>query len=208
MACSTLTIIALILTSCLYSHYSTATLSTLFLDVPLAILWIVTVSLLGWDMSEGLTAACTNEIWGSRDAVVACRLLKALFSFTVVGAASATATVVLGIVAIRRQSRKGAYNVVREDSEHKRVLLGQSNEMMGMRNRSRSRSTSHEEDESVKMMTPEGENDVSEAGHPSGMNTTQGGYGYAPPPGPPPQIRVNQFANPPSRETRYDVGGE
>jgi hypothetical protein len=80
--------------------------------------------------------------------------------------------------------------------------------MMGMRNRSRSRSTSHEEDESVKMMTPEGENDVSEAGHPSGMNTTQGGYGYAPPPGPPPQIRVNQFANPPSRETRYDVGGE
>jgi hypothetical protein len=136
MSCSFFTVFTLLLTSLAHKCYSPSHLITLYFNLPLAVFWIVTVSLLGWNLTDSITTSCATIIWGSRDGVVACRLLKALFAFTVTGAASACAAVVLDIVMRTRQSKRGNYNMMR-GTDDKDMIKGQRNDMKTMKARDR-----------------------------------------------------------------------
>lgn len=110
MTVSLLTLVVLASTSALHCcHVLSPRLSLLF-NVPLLVLWALSVSLLGWNMAGTLGHVCNRSNWGTSDGIMICRLYKALFSFTVTGFVSALAAAWLDAKVRRNQVRRGVYN--------------------------------------------------------------------------------------------------
>jgi hypothetical protein len=87
------------------------------INIPLLVLWILGLSLLGWNMAGTLGHVCNAANWGSDAGIMVCRIYKALFTFTLLGAISAVAMVVLDIKVRRKQNRLGKY-VQTDDAAH------------------------------------------------------------------------------------------
>jgi len=110
MAVSFLTLAMLALTSILHCCHVLSPRLSLFLNVPLLVLWALSFSLLGWNMSGTLGHVCNTSNWGTDAGIMICRIYKALFSFTVTGFVSALAAVWLDVKVRRTQVRRGVYN--------------------------------------------------------------------------------------------------
>lgn len=111
-----LSLTTLSLTLGLYLCHSLAPLFNLTINFLLMLLWILGISLLGWNMAGTLGHVCSSENWGSDAGVMVCRLYKALFSFTLLGAISAVAMVVLDFRVRSQQNSLGKYNQMRESA--------------------------------------------------------------------------------------------
>jgi hypothetical protein len=109
MGVSLLTILVISITTTLHCcHVLSPRLSLLF-NIPLLIFWLLSFSLLTWNMSGTLTHVCNRSNWGNGDGVMICRIYKTLFSFTCVGTTSAILAVILDIKTRRKQVRLGNY---------------------------------------------------------------------------------------------------
>lgn len=82
----------------------------MLINVPLLILWLVGLGLLAWNLIGTLAHTCDIANWGNETGVMICRTYKALFSFAVISAVLAVASVILDFRARKEQVRQGAYD--------------------------------------------------------------------------------------------------
>lgn len=111
-----LSLLTLTLTLALHFCHGLSPLLNLILNIPILLLWILGLSLLGWNMAGTLGHVCNTANWGREVGIMVCRLYKALFSFTLLGAISAVAIVVLDIRVRRKQTSLGKYNQMRDSA--------------------------------------------------------------------------------------------
>ncbi|KAJ5899515.1 hypothetical protein N7495_004259 [Penicillium taxi] len=83
---------------------------SLALNIPLLILWAISLALLSYGMSSTILASCTKEYWGNSTGISVCHSYKALFAFTAVGTASYMAALALDVIVRGRQNRLGVYD--------------------------------------------------------------------------------------------------
>ena len=67
-------------------------------------------------MAGTLGHVCDAANWGSEAGIMICRIYKALFTFTMLGAISAVAMVALDIKVRRKQNSLGKYNQMRDSA--------------------------------------------------------------------------------------------
>jgi hypothetical protein len=109
-----LSILTLTITLALNCCHVLSPLLNLIINIILLLLWVVGLSLLGWNMSGTLGHVCNASNWGSDAGIMVCRLYKALFTFTLFGAISAIAMVTLDLKVRKKQTSLGKYNPMRD----------------------------------------------------------------------------------------------
>jgi hypothetical protein len=100
----------IITTTITHCCYGLSPRLSLTLNALLLILWGISLGLLSWSMAHTILTSCTTRYWGNATGMGVCRVYKALFAFTVAGAALAIAAVWLDVVVRRRQTRLGSYD--------------------------------------------------------------------------------------------------
>lgn len=80
-----LSLLTFTVTLVLHFCHSLSPLFNLVINVFLLILWIVGLSLLGWNMAGTLGHVCNATNWGSEAGIMVCRIYKALFTFALFG---------------------------------------------------------------------------------------------------------------------------
>jgi hypothetical protein len=113
---SLLSLLTLTLTLALHICHVLSPILNLVINLPLLLLWILGIALLGWNMAGTLGHVCNTANWGSDVGIMVCRIYKALFTFTLFGALSALAMVVLDIKVRKQQTSLGAYNQMRDST--------------------------------------------------------------------------------------------
>lgn len=116
LAASILTLISLILTTCIHLCTRLSPLVNLIINIPLLILWVVGLALLGWNIYGTLSHSCTIGNWANDDGVTVCQEFKALFSFVVFGTLAQIAMVVVDVRARIAQTRSGRYAKMRDST--------------------------------------------------------------------------------------------
>jgi hypothetical protein len=111
-----LSLLTFSITSALNCCHVLSPLLNLIINIILLLLWVVGLSLLGWNMSGTLGHVCNAANWGSDAGIMVCRLYKALFTFTLLGAVSATAMVALDLKVRKKQNSLGKYNPMPESA--------------------------------------------------------------------------------------------
>jgi hypothetical protein len=74
------------------------------------LLWLISLGLLSWSMSQTILTTCNATYWATSTGITVCRIYKALFAFTVLGAIAYIAAIALDVVVRRRQTRLGEYD--------------------------------------------------------------------------------------------------
>ena len=96
----------------------------------LLILWLASLAVLSWSMSQTILTTCNETFWANSTGISICRIYKTFFSFTVVATASFIAAVTLDIIIRKRQTRLGSYDPM--NNSHDAMLadlkLGNRNE--------------------------------------------------------------------------------
>ncbi|ERF77033.1 hypothetical protein EPUS_07939 [Endocarpon pusillum Z07020] len=111
-----LSLLNLTLTLALHLFRVLSPLFNLVFNIFLLLLWVVGLSLLGWNMSGTLSHVCNSANWGSAAGIMICRLYKTLFSFGLFSTLSAIALVVLDLKVRKDQNSLGKYNQMRDSA--------------------------------------------------------------------------------------------
>ncbi|KAF2472058.1 uncharacterized protein BDR25DRAFT_342086 [Lindgomyces ingoldianus] len=112
MSASCLNIISVFVSSVIRVCLPRSPILALTFHIPVAILWVVTVALLGEELGDHLSNSCPSQDTFGHDLALVCNLFKALFGFSVTCAASSVLVVVLDIVAWKRIKNMGKYTTV------------------------------------------------------------------------------------------------
>jgi hypothetical protein len=113
---SLITLITLTLTFAIHLCHVLSPLFNLIINALLTLLWLLGLSLLGWNMAGTLGHVCNAANWGSEAGIMVCRIYKALFTFSLLSAISVLAMAVLDGKVRRRQTSLGKYNQMRESA--------------------------------------------------------------------------------------------
>ncbi|KAK5321261.1 hypothetical protein LTR93_006504 [Exophiala xenobiotica] len=105
-----LSLLALLVTTLVYSCAFLNPLVNLFSNVLILLVWTVGLALLTYNMYGALGHSCSRSNWANDDGMMVCRTYKALYSFGVFGWLAQIALIVLDIRSRRRQTALGRYN--------------------------------------------------------------------------------------------------
>ncbi|MCJ1404472.1 hypothetical protein MMC11_007698 [Xylographa trunciseda] len=115
---SVLTLASFIVTSVLHHQRTLKPRTNALLNGFLSVLWMLGFALLAWNLSGLLSHKCTIENWSSELGVMVCRIYKALMSFTITGMITTLCALILDIHTHRSASHLGAYDSMRDPSNH------------------------------------------------------------------------------------------
>jgi len=116
LAASVITLVSLIFTTCIHLCTRLSPIFNLIINIPLLILWIVGLTLLGWNIYGTLAHSCTIGNWGNDDGVTVCQEFKAMFAFVVFGTLAQIAMLVVDVRARIAQTRSGRYAKMRDST--------------------------------------------------------------------------------------------
>ncbi|KAL4764140.1 uncharacterized protein BDW70DRAFT_116794 [Aspergillus foveolatus] len=105
-----LSLLNLIFTTILHCCYGLSPRLSLITNSIVFVIWAVAFVLLAWAVSHTILTTCNATYWATTTGIAVCRMFKALFSFTIIGAAALIASIVLDVIAYRRQTRLGEYD--------------------------------------------------------------------------------------------------
>ncbi|KAF2726184.1 hypothetical protein K431DRAFT_280211 [Polychaeton citri CBS 116435] len=94
------------------------------LNSGLALLWLISWSMLTWYMSGTLRNACDFDHWEVNEGVMVCRIYKALFTFAFIGLLSTLAALGLDIYVRRQQTARGVYRLQEIDTKRPTAAHG------------------------------------------------------------------------------------
>jgi hypothetical protein len=112
VAVSILTIVFLTTTIVLHCFYGLNPVLNTLLNSALALLWVVSFSLLSWWSSGTLSHACSRDNWDSEVGISVCRLYKALFSFSLLGLLSTLVALALDVHVQRQATARGRFQQI------------------------------------------------------------------------------------------------
>ncbi|KAF9888695.1 hypothetical protein FE257_008453 [Aspergillus nanangensis] len=107
---SILSLLNYVLTSITHCCHGLSPRLSMTCNTILIILWIISLGLLCWCMSNTILTTCNATYWATSTGITVCRIYKTLFSFTVLGTVAHIAAVALDVVVNRRQNRLGVYD--------------------------------------------------------------------------------------------------
>lgn len=111
MASSLFSVFALTVTIVLHCFVGLKPDFNLAVNGFLALLWIVSWSLLTWYMSPTLLHYCDVEHWREDAGIMVCRIYKALFTFAFLGLLSTLAALCLDFHVRRKNNKRGMYRL-------------------------------------------------------------------------------------------------
>ncbi|KAL4932800.1 uncharacterized protein BDV17DRAFT_175838 [Aspergillus undulatus] len=105
-----LSLLNLILTTTLHCCYGLSPRFSLITNSTVFVIWAVALILLAWSVSHTILTSCNATYWATSTGIRVCHTFKALFAFTIIGAAALIASIALDIIAYRRSTRLGEYD--------------------------------------------------------------------------------------------------
>ncbi|CAO1597223.1 hypothetical protein XANCAGTX0491_001043 [Xanthoria calcicola] len=114
LTASSLTILALFVSSALYHFRSLPPTYNLINNAALSILWILALSFLTGNVGWTIGHRCTITTWLTNAGIVVCRLFKACTAFTVTGLLASLLALFLDVQTHRNSTQRGRYNVMHE----------------------------------------------------------------------------------------------
>ncbi|KAL8985001.1 MAG: hypothetical protein Q9205_001186 [Flavoplaca limonia] len=111
---SSLTILALLVTSALYFFRTLPPTYNLINNAALSILWILGLSLLTWNVSSTIGHRCTISFWLTEAGIIVCNLFKACTAFTAIGLLASLLALFLDVQTRRQTTQLGRYNAMHE----------------------------------------------------------------------------------------------
>ncbi|MCJ1328054.1 hypothetical protein MMC10_004729 [Thelotrema lepadinum] len=126
LAVSSYTVLSILITAFFYHTRSLAPKTSIWFTGSSTGLWLLTLGLLSWNLSNLLGATCDLEHWDHSTGIMVCRIYKALESFTVIGTLSTALALALDISTLSTIHRRGAYNTMplshTTDTKHKPII--------------------------------------------------------------------------------------
>ncbi|KAL4785229.1 hypothetical protein BJX76DRAFT_324984, partial [Aspergillus varians] len=83
---------------------------SLIINTVVFVIWAIAFILLAWALSHTILTSCNTTYWGTSTGISVCQMFKALFTFTIIGTATLIASLILDVIAYRRQTRLGEYD--------------------------------------------------------------------------------------------------
>lgn len=214
MSASCLNVSLLFVTALVGYFFPASVIVRLFFHIPIAVLWIVTVAILGDELGDHLVRGCPSADDFGNDLALVCQLFKALFAFAILSTLCSLQLVVLDILTWRSLKKAATYTAIgrKNGGAATQTPGGKGNKKkMGMiTGILRRRNRNVQEDERSIMMNDmhleEKQNDML---RPDTSTTSPSQQTNVPSPewGPTDRMLVdkspNQFAG---QETRYDPG--
>ncbi|KAL4978632.1 hypothetical protein BDW66DRAFT_9735 [Aspergillus desertorum] len=105
-----LSLLSLVFTTILHCCYGLSPRLSLITNSTVFVVWAVAFVLLAWSVSHTILTTCNATYWATSTGIAVCRMFKALFAFAIIGAAALIASIVLDVIAYRRQTRLGEYD--------------------------------------------------------------------------------------------------
>ncbi|KAL4970878.1 uncharacterized protein BDV14DRAFT_162186, partial [Aspergillus stella-maris] len=105
-----LSLLNLVLTTTLHCCYGLSPRFSLITNSTVFIIWAVAFILLAWSVSHTILTTCNATYWANSTGIRVCHTFKALFAFTIIGAAALITSIALDIIAYRRSTRLGEYD--------------------------------------------------------------------------------------------------
>ncbi|KAL2422016.1 hypothetical protein ABEF95_006367 [Exophiala dermatitidis] len=115
-------LLALLLSSIIYTFFFLSPLFNLFMNSLILILWTIGLGLLTWNMYGTLGHSCSRANWASDAGMSICRIYKALYSFAIFGWLAQVALVILDIRSRRAQTALGKYDKMTGQYENQKLL--------------------------------------------------------------------------------------
>ncbi|KAL8771842.1 MAG: hypothetical protein Q9209_002780 [Squamulea sp. 1 TL-2023] len=117
LTASSLTILALFISSALYHFRTLPPTYNLIVNAALSVFWILGLSFLTRNVGWTIGHRCTITTWHTEAGIMVCRLYKACTAFTITG--FTLLALLLDVRTHRRSTRLGKYNVMHEpDPKH------------------------------------------------------------------------------------------
>ena len=111
MACA-LSLINFVLTTVIHYCCGLSPRLNLTTNVILLILWLASLGVLCWSMSQTILTTCTETYWGNSTGISICRIYKTFFSFTAIATVTYIAAITLDVIVRKRQTRLGVYGAM------------------------------------------------------------------------------------------------
>lgn len=105
-----LSLLNIILTTLIHCCYGLSPRLSLVTNSIVLVVWAVAFILLAWALSHTILTTCNATYWATSTGISVCRTFKALFAFTIIGAFGLIASIILDVIAYRRQTRLGEYD--------------------------------------------------------------------------------------------------
>ncbi|RDW81160.1 uncharacterized protein DSM5745_04717 [Aspergillus mulundensis] len=105
-----LSLLNLIVTTLLHCCHGLSPRLSLITNSIVFVIWAVAFVLFAWSVSHTILTTCNATYWATSTGITVCRIFKALFAFTIIGAAFLIASIALDVIAYRRQTRLGEYD--------------------------------------------------------------------------------------------------
>ncbi|KAL2870484.1 uncharacterized protein BJX67DRAFT_286050 [Aspergillus lucknowensis] len=105
-----LSLLNLALTTVLHCCYGLSPRLSLITNSVVFVVWSIALILFSWAVSHTILTTCNATYWATSTGIAVCRIFKALFTFTIIGAAFLIASIGLDIFAYRRTTRLGEYD--------------------------------------------------------------------------------------------------
>lgn len=109
MACA-LSLINFVLTTLIHYCCGLSPRLNLTTNTILLILWLASLGVLCWSMSQTILTTCTETYWGNSTGISICRIYKTFFSFTAIATVTFIAAITLDVIVRKRQTRLGVYD--------------------------------------------------------------------------------------------------
>ncbi|KAL8922405.1 MAG: hypothetical protein Q9172_003561 [Xanthocarpia lactea] len=114
LTASSLTILALFVSSALYHFRTLPPMYNLTNNAVLSVLWILGLSFLTWNVGWTIGHGCTITTWHTEAGIMVCRLYKACTAFTVTGLLSSLLALLFDVQTHRKSTQLGKYNAMHE----------------------------------------------------------------------------------------------
>ncbi|KAL4804513.1 hypothetical protein BDV18DRAFT_143317 [Aspergillus unguis] len=105
-----LSLVNLSLSTIVHCCYGLSPRLSLITNSIVFIVWAVAFILFAWSVSHTILTTCNATYWATSTGIAVCHIFKALFAFTIIGAAGLIASIILDVVAYRRETRLGEYD--------------------------------------------------------------------------------------------------
>ncbi|KAL8736685.1 MAG: hypothetical protein Q9166_000051 [cf. Caloplaca sp. 2 TL-2023] len=114
LTASSITILALFLSSALYHFRTLLPKYNLLINTALSVLWILGLSFLTWNVGWTIGHRCSIATWHTQAGIMVCRLYKACTAFTVTGLLTTLFALLHDVHTHRKYTQLGQYNQMRE----------------------------------------------------------------------------------------------
>ncbi|KAE8351639.1 hypothetical protein BDV28DRAFT_136660 [Aspergillus coremiiformis] len=99
-----LSLLNYVLTTVTHCFYGLSPRLSLISNAICFLLWLISLGLLCWSMSQTITTTCNATYWATSTGITVCRFYKTLFAFTVLGCIAYLAAIALDVIVRRRQN--------------------------------------------------------------------------------------------------------